>query len=279
MSLTNPNTPVSQQDLQDFYHKLLPYMGGSFGMIANKFSKGDMYSTDEKMIGQWSDGKPLYQKVITVTLETITDGTWYAKNVALPSGLEVVFIKGAYNFNRTNVGSITLPYTNNNIDKMIKAYISNNTLYISSNWSQYSNATVYVVICYTKASDSAISIGDDTDYSTEEKIVGTWIDGKPIYQKTFIVTSGITNDNAIELQGGCDVLVGYMLNYANVPSWGVYVPEYVGRGVASSKLENLLQICPIIDYNTHKLTVTPRIGSSVSSISELAVTIQYTKTT
>ena len=27
MSLTNPNTPVSQQDLQDFYHKLLPYMG------------------------------------------------------------------------------------------------------------------------------------------------------------------------------------------------------------------------------------------------------------
>ena len=29
MSLTNPNTPVSQQDLQDFYHKILPYMGGS----------------------------------------------------------------------------------------------------------------------------------------------------------------------------------------------------------------------------------------------------------
>ena len=28
MSLTNPNTPVSQQDLQDFYHKILPYMGG-----------------------------------------------------------------------------------------------------------------------------------------------------------------------------------------------------------------------------------------------------------
>lgn len=31
MSLTNPNTPVSQQDLQDFYHKILPYMGGSSG--------------------------------------------------------------------------------------------------------------------------------------------------------------------------------------------------------------------------------------------------------
>lgn len=28
MSLSHPNTPVSQQDLQDFYHKIAPYMGG-----------------------------------------------------------------------------------------------------------------------------------------------------------------------------------------------------------------------------------------------------------
>ena len=28
MSLSNPNTPISQQDLQDFYHKILPYLGG-----------------------------------------------------------------------------------------------------------------------------------------------------------------------------------------------------------------------------------------------------------
>jgi hypothetical protein len=79
MSLTNPNTPVSQQDLQDFYHKLVPYMGGSFEAIANKFSKGDMYSTDEKMIGQWIDGKPLYQKA--VQLEDITLGTTYSFNI------------------------------------------------------------------------------------------------------------------------------------------------------------------------------------------------------
>lgn len=39
MSLTNPNTPVSQQDLQDFYHKLLPYMGGSGGSSATVLSQ------------------------------------------------------------------------------------------------------------------------------------------------------------------------------------------------------------------------------------------------
>ena len=39
MSLTNPNTPVSQQDLQDFYHKILPYMGGS--------SEGDGHTIED----------------------------------------------------------------------------------------------------------------------------------------------------------------------------------------------------------------------------------------
>ena len=35
---------------------------------------------------------------------------------------------------------------------------------------------------YTKVGDEPINIGTDTDYSTTEKVVGTWIDGKPIYQ-------------------------------------------------------------------------------------------------
>ena len=28
-----------------------------------------------------------------------------------------------------------------------------------------------------------------SNYSTEEKIIGTWIDGKPIYQKTFNIAN------------------------------------------------------------------------------------------
>ena len=44
MSLTNPNTPVSQQDLQDFYHKLLPYMGGGGG--GGTYTAGDGIDID-----------------------------------------------------------------------------------------------------------------------------------------------------------------------------------------------------------------------------------------
>lgn len=45
------------------------------------------------------------------------------------------------------------------------------------------------------ASAIAGSAGNYIDYSTTEKIVGTWIDGKPIYQKTYTnVSIGVTAD-------------------------------------------------------------------------------------
>ena len=59
----------------------------------------------------------------------------------------------------------------------------------------------------------AVVIGDANNYSTNEKIVGKWVDGKPIYQKTFnfgtlpntnikSVTHGILNlSKIISIQG------------------------------------------------------------------------------
>ena len=69
-----------------------------------------------------------------------------------------------------------------------------------------------ITVRYTKTTDSAISIGTDTDYSTTEKIVGTWIDGKPLWQKVLTGTldnsgilsidvSNLSIDNCYTLQG------------------------------------------------------------------------------
>ena len=33
------------------------------------------------------------------------------------------------------------------------------------------------------------------NYSTDEQVVGTWIDGKPIYQRTFVLLNYSDNDN------------------------------------------------------------------------------------
>ena len=55
---------------------------------------------------------------------------------------------------------------------------------------------------YTKTTDVAGSGSYNTlgvpnvHYTTDEQVIGTWIDGKPIYQKSFIMTNSVvTNPN------------------------------------------------------------------------------------
>jgi hypothetical protein len=245
--------------------------------IVNAFNRGDIYSTDEKMIGQWIDGKPLYAKTINTGALSNAPNKKVAHSISNLG--EIVSMLATYH--RTDgkwfqISNVHLTTAN----KTLQLSITTTNVEIESNGGDYSDVDKsYVTLQYTKTTDSAISIGSETEYSTDEKVVGTWIDGKPIYQKTFEITSGISNDTAIELQNNCETLVGYRLNYADTPAWHVFLPEYVGRGVSSSKLENLLMVCPIIDYTTHKLTITPRIGTSVTTISKIVVTIQYTKST
>lgn len=53
------------------------------------------------------------------------------------------------------------------------------------------SGTAYITLLYTKAIDTPGSGTWTTDgtyahhYSTSEKVIGTWIDGKPLYEKTF----------------------------------------------------------------------------------------------
>ena len=95
MSLTNPNKVVTEERLSEFYTGIFPYLGGMPEMVANKFSKSDIYSSTEKMIGQWTDGKPLYQKTITATITQAM--TWEDTTFSL-SNINIVDIKGIKNF-------------------------------------------------------------------------------------------------------------------------------------------------------------------------------------
>jgi hypothetical protein len=69
--------------------------------------------------------------------------------------------------------------------------VVNSTKIILKNTKTLANTELYVTLQYTKTTDVAISVGSENEYSTTEKIVGTWIDGKPIYQLTHIENSTI----------------------------------------------------------------------------------------
>ena len=255
------NKMATKADLQEMYQRMLPYLGGMPEVLANKFSKGDMYSADEKMIGQWVDGKPLYQKNITKIISS-TAGAW--TNLESMSGINVVSYKG---YGTDGSQTYPLPYSSGTAYVSFR-YESNTIQYITSDSNWLNNNTIYLTIQYTKTTDSPISIGNDTDYSTDEKIIGTWIDGKPLWQKTVnfgtlpnrtmkTVSAGISNlDYLVSMEG---------LGFSS--GWGIPIPnahpEVLGNAI-------------YMDFDSGLIRVFT--NSDKSSITNCYVTLRYTKT-
>lgn len=195
MSLSNPNKSVTEERLAEFYQQILPYLGGMPEAIVNKFSKSDLYSTTEKVVGCWTDGKPVYQKTIVDTMPTIiTDGTEVSKEISIGATIDTivdsdVFIK---NTTGTTVKATTFVANPNNhfrytiINNTDSTSSRRNKVYVLGSYVSWSEKPLYITIQYTKTTDAANSFkwGDENDYSTNEKIVGTWIDGSYVYQKT-----------------------------------------------------------------------------------------------
>ena len=211
MAVTNPDKVVTKQDLADFYDQIKPYLGSYPVAIANKFSKSDIYSTSEKVIGQWQDGKPIYQKVITSTIPNCTEnGAEATSSVDIGATIsEVVNASGCYFTSGNYVPLFTRPLntvaptewstvTLRQIRFMVNtnsASSDKNKVIIKNSNPQANGATCRFIVQYTKTTDNAVSIGEETEYSTSEKIVGTWIDGRPIYQKTIDFGSLPNNDS------------------------------------------------------------------------------------
>lgn len=256
MSVTNGERLATKQDLADMYQGILPYLGGMPEMLANKFSKGDLYDTSEKMIGKWIDGKPLYQRVFVFENEvSIGTSSWFTSDIPI-TGIDHV------------IDSFGVNYANNQSIPLLCQCKSSESAYLLFLVSRYSPNAMNVkgiVVQYTKTTDSANSfnIGEATDYSTEEKIVGTWITGEPIYQKTWTgqTTTG-TEVDLFSLTGANKIIDinGYLHNN------GYYFHFNYAQGTG-----NYFSI--FANDNVIKLR------KQVNTDYDYAITVQYTKTT
>lgn len=260
MSLTNPNTVVTEERLNDFYKGILPYLGGMPEMVANKFSKGDLYSTDEKMIGQWIDGKPLYQKTIEVNVTTSTNqgANIYTGEISIStffdfSTIDNMFFDIEHSF-----------YVLGNARGFVYGWVAKEalTVLLGTLYAR-SNAPSKLTFQYTKTTDSPISIGDANDYSTEEKIVGTWVDGKPIYQKTFSGSYSM-NSTPVVINDIQIANVHTLISEEFIADGGTSGSRYTfTSSLAGFTNENKLR-CAIIGSDTRTITM---------------ITLRYTKTT
>lgn len=274
MSLTNPDKLVTEERLNEYHNTILPYLGGMPDILANKFSRGDMYSTDEKMIAQWIDGRPLYQKTIQHTTGDVGSSYVYEyENIG--ASVRIGFVVEAISL---LADGTTVPFGSGylgseSIDIMRNGAFSHpNTVRFSLKGNDRSHVPIYATIRYTKTTDRPVAIGIDTDYSTEEKIVGTWIDGKPVYQKTYDCGAG---PNATTKS----VPLGFT-DYDHI---------YSIEGIIQSTTLKSYSVIPMV----HNTTMTRQLNVAIynnaiqlqggafdfSQYDKIYITIKYTKTT
>lgn len=175
---------LTSSEMEEIFSVGLPGAITGFD-LSNTSNEANIHSTDERVIGQWTDGKPLYQKTIQTTIVVDTNGqiTETPTDVASLNIDSLILLKGATN--AVNLPSViwnsaeTYPY-------IIRLYhnSANHTIVTAANRKANDGNTLYITLQYTKSTDTAVSSG--------EKIVGQWIDGKPIFEKVFEGNIGST---------------------------------------------------------------------------------------
>lgn len=269
MALTNDQ--ITAQNFKDFYGQIRPYLNGQVPTFANQFSRSDLYSTDEKIIGQWIDGKPLYQK--TIDFGALPNNTTKSVNHNIQNIDYVVNLFGAAYKSSDGVVN-TLPCYNRNIYGA--ELVSNSTSIMVTTFADRSAfSESYVTIQYTKTTDSAIKVGTGTDYSTEEQIIGTWIDGKPIYQRTIQDTIPTTSGTAEKRN--IDISSWNISRLLSTEQSFIADELYVGNG--GSYVSDSVNQTKVYVFNLPPLSLVITNSVPTNSGKTIYITVRYTKTT
>lgn len=159
------------------------------------------YSTEEKQVGCWIDGKPLYQKsIINTGADIVCNGTTWT-SICSESWISDVdkivwgcLTRQAYS---TSAAALVTPCE-------FQKNISNNTIQINPFRNMTFKSGAYFTIQYTKAADTAGS-GIWTPsgsyahhYSTAEQVIGTWTDGSTLYEKTLHIPFSDTSTEGVQ---------------------------------------------------------------------------------
>lgn len=265
-NISNTDAVVTESKLTEFYNDIKPYLGCPAYLTSEGTS--DYYSTDEKVIGRWIDGKPLYQKTVNVDVYTTGNIPKDGNSIAIPN------LRAELNIENVIIGylSRTNCYTNPAI-LWIDAN-SNQLMIEGTDTMAYSSSIIrYLTIRYTKTTDSASTTiqEDPNEYSTDEKIIGKWIDGKPIYQRTFALTlhptapaaETLTAHGITDLSKVIDIR-GYW--YAGSVNYSLSLPRS-----SNTQLKDNIDI--YVDNTNIHFVDCP------TTATEAYVTLQYTKTT
>lgn len=265
MSLSHPDSVVTEQRLSEFYQGILPYLGGNDG-IHRSFPVVVDEGGGEYQAGWYynSQGlkKPLYQKTwefstpLICGAATWTDTTVSNSGISKLIGVEVIDASGTSCWDGFGV-------TTDSANNVIRLYNTRTTSGLEIK---------YMTLKYTKTTDTYISpdVEYPVKYSTSEQVIGQWIDGKPIYQKT-IDCGALPNNTSKEFDhniSNIDIIVSVKGESWNSDKSGFFVLP-TSHPTANAN----------INLNANRTKIFLVTAADRSSFVNTYVTLQYTKTT
>lgn len=286
-----PAIPEDLADLSDVQfsnladHQLLRYNATSQKWVNGADSYPPLiYSDEEREVGVWRDGKPLYQKTIVtnqIPNNQIKNIPHNISNIDKIVNIEAVAhaklsVDAANTF--TPIPRIQDNNTTN-ANMGIDVTVTNICLKGRSSSTNFSSIYEYamVTLWYTKTTDTPGSGTWTTDgtyakhYSTSEKVIGTWIDGKPIYEKVVTKDSLVANNwTSLDEYSDIDTLVYSGGQYQR--SWGS------GSYIANFNYYESSDIYGSLRYFNGKIQYRVN-GNSGNTFSKGKFIVQYTKTT
>lgn len=242
-----------------------------------------IYSPEEREIGTWIDGKPLYQKTVISNINQSTGFTYIDTGISNIDEIVNVFGSATYG---NNDWWLIFPYSDgddNNISlasriSRVQKSTGRIAFYLGANYTgSYVVNKVRFTVQYTKTTDVPGSGSWGTDgvpmmhYDGDEKIIGTWF-GETLYERTINssvpITDGSWNNNVLGTSGsgilirkydGIIKISGNSMGFSYNYYWSA--SEFVSSQIVPTGDD--IDLYP-------KLGVNAKVGT---------VTIQYTKTT
>lgn len=221
-------------------------------------SSYDIYSTDEKEIGVWTDGKPLYKKTIKLSSPLTVNANSWATVDTLSEQINIIDAEGVYS---TGAEYVYYAIGANCDTSNILTVLNYRGVYIELN---------YITLKYTKTSDiagSGLFVPSGAvahHYSTTEQVVGTWTDGKPLYEKTIDTSLSVST-------GG----LANITQLSNIDHLFMTEASFEESGIIYMLNEMSTRI--MFDKNTGYLSL--KAASGASWYGQIKITIRYTKTT
>ena len=121
--------------------------------------------------------------------------------------------------------------------------------------------------------DSGSVISKQLNYSTDEQIVGTWIDGKPIYQKT-VAADVHFNINGTAIADISELKIKYPISY-ECTIYDAVNDEYIAFPMFCTVNQYDINIF----FKQNALQLCCKDAGSYNRILKVWATIKYTKTT